>query len=104
VPVPAHLKPVVEKDGQTGDFLIGIKPGDVVFSQTETAPPTFATELYVVEALHRKSILNLTKNGDLIKVNASTEFEGQIGDRIWLEFPEDKLFVFDAKTSLRLSE
>lgn len=104
VPVPAHLKPIVEKDDQTGELLLGIRPGDVVFSQTETAPPTFAAELYVVEALHRKSILNLTKNGDLIKVNAPTEFEGKIGDHIWLEFPEDKLFVFDAKTSLILSE
>jgi multiple sugar transport system ATP-binding protein len=102
--VPPHLKAVVEDEKQNGEFLIGIRPGDIVFNQQEAAPPMFPTELYVVEALHRKSILSLTKNGDLIKVNAPIDFEGHIGDRIWLEFPGDKLIVFDAKTSLRLSE
>lgn len=103
LPVPAHMNFIVEK-GKQEELLIGIRPGDIVFSLSEAAPPAFAAKLYVVERLHRKSILNLEKNGNLIKINASINFQGKIGDTIWLEFPEDKLFIFDSKTSLRLSE
>jgi len=101
--VPAHLKASVEK-GQYGELLLGIRPGDIVFSQTELPSPAFATKLYIVEALHRKSILNVEKNESLIKVNASTDFEGKIGDPIWLDFPTDKLFIFDPETSLRITD
>ena len=101
--VPAHLKGMVEK-GLHEELLLGIRPGDIVISQTEAASPAFAAQLYIVEKLHRKSILNLEKNGSLIKANTSTNFQGEIGDTIWLEFPEESLLVFDPKTSLVLSQ
>ncbi|MCJ7624315.1 MAG: ABC transporter ATP-binding protein [Anaerolineaceae bacterium] len=101
IQVPVHLNNVVEK-GNFRELLIGIRPGDIVFSQTKAEAPSFTANLYVVEKLHRKSILNLEKKGNLIKINTSIDFKGKIGDTIWLKFPEDKLFIFDPKTSLRL--
>jgi multiple sugar transport system ATP-binding protein len=102
IPIGADLKAALEKR-QYEDVLVGIRPGDVTFSQTESGPPAFATELYLVESLHRKSILNLQVNGELIKVNTSIDFEGKIGDPIWVEFPKDNLFVFDPETTLRIN-
>ncbi len=102
VPVPDRFKQVVTKSKE-GEFLLGIRPGDIVFSQKKVDEPSFPTELYIVERLHRKSILNLDKNGNMIKVNTTTSFEGKIGDTIWIDFPKENLFIFDPVTSLAIT-
>lgn len=103
VPIPSHLKNIVEDGEFKEGLLMGIHPSDITFSQSEAEYPAFPAELYVVEALHRKSILNLENNGNQIKVNAPTDFRGNIGDLVWLKFQEEKIFLFDAKTSRTLS-
>jgi multiple sugar transport system ATP-binding protein len=98
LPAPARLRPRLS-NGRYGDkVLIGIRPADILISQAETAPPAFRTELYIIERLHRKSILSLESCGDLLKVNTPISFQADIGEPIWLNFPEEKIYVFDQKT------
>jgi multiple sugar transport system ATP-binding protein len=103
VPVPGRLKSALSSDRYTNGLLLGIRPGDVRVSQSDPGGNAFQTRLYVVERLHRKAILSMEKDDLLIKANTSTGFQGKIGDPIWLEFPEDKLYVFDAETALSVS-
>jgi multiple sugar transport system ATP-binding protein len=100
LPVPDHLKPVLEK-GQYGEGVsIGIRPEEINLSLTEAPAPAFACELYVVEHLPRKSILCLEQGDQLVKVNTLAGFRGSVGDRIWLTFPKDRILLFDPKTLL----
>lgn len=103
VPVPPRLKSIIEQK-QLEEVFLGIRPGDIAFSLTEIEPPAFPAELYTVETLHRKSILTLEKNGDLIKVNVPTVFRGEVGDTVWLKFPKENMFVFDPETLKTLTE
>jgi multiple sugar transport system ATP-binding protein len=98
IPIPNKVKPVLPNNGSS-DLLLGIRPTDVVVSQTQLDAPAFSADLYVVETLHRKSILSLEKGPTLIKAHAAATFEGQVGDHLWLTLPEDRLFVFDSETT-----
>lgn len=98
IAIPDRIKSVLPNNGSS-DLLLGIRPTDVVVSQTPQAAPAFSADLYVVETLHRKSILSLEKGPTLIKAHASATFEGKVGDHLWLTLPEDCLFVFDPETT-----
>ncbi len=103
VPVPAHLHSALEKAPHPDGVLVGIRPGDIVVSQVERPAPAFPVELYVVETLHRKAILSLEKGEVGLKANVSPGFKGKIGDTVWLDFPEDKVFAFSPDTSQALA-
>ena len=101
LPVPPRLQGVIEQQGYER-ILVGIRPGDVMVSQTELPAPACEVKLYVVETLHRKAILSLEKGKMLLKANTPPGFRARIGDPLWLQFPEDRLFVFAPDTLLAL--
>ena len=103
IPVPERLRSAVAKGNYEEGLLVGIRPGDVELSDSEQPSPSFASQLYVVEHLHRKSILNLERDDLQIKVNTAPGYRGQIGDQIWLTFPADRLCLFDPNTSHALT-
>lgn len=103
MPVPDRLKPAVERGNYEAGLLVGIRPGDVELSASQQSDSAFACQLYVVEHLHRKSILNLERDDLQIKVNTAPGYQGRIGDQIWLTFPEDRLSLFDPETSRALA-
>jgi hypothetical protein len=43
-------------------------------------------------------ILHLGVDAQLIKALAPPGFEAKYGDRIWIEFDPDKIYLFDKKT------
>jgi len=83
--------------------MIGFRPSDIVIHQAEVEPPALPTELYSVETLHRKTVLSLSFGSELIKVNTPTEFQGKVGEKIWIDLPMKKAFVFDVRTGLALT-
>ena len=106
VPASGKIRRIIESTGRdVGELIIGIRPRDVLVHQAEVRPPAVPSELYVAETLHRKTVLSLSSGtgSELIKANASTEFEGEVGDKIWIELPMDKAFVFDVETGLAMT-
>ena len=83
--------------------MIGFRPGDIVIHQTQVEAPALPTELYSAETLHRKTVLSLSFGSELIKVNTPTDFQGKVGDKIWIDLPMEKAFVFDVQTGLALT-
>lgn len=103
IPVPNKIRAALNKTYFENGVLIGIRPSDILVRKAEIKPPAFPTELYVAEYFHRKTVLTLSRGTELIKTNFTPDFEGQIGERIWVRFPPDKIFAFDPKTLLALS-
>jgi ABC-type sugar transport system ATPase subunit len=103
LPVPVALRPRLSKGDLSAGVLVGIRPGDIRVSRVERPAPAFPAKLYVTEHLHRKSILSLERAGKLLKANIGAGFEARIDDQLWVEFPTEKLYIFDAKTSALLS-
>lgn len=103
IPVPNKIKAALNKTYFENGVLIGIRPSDILVRKAEIKPPAFPTELYMAEYFHRKTVLTLSRGTELIKTNVTLDFEGQIGEQIWVCLPADKIFVFNPKTLLALS-
>ena len=95
IPVPDRLRKAVQSGDFSEGILVGLRPRDVLISQVEVQPPAFPTELYVVEYFHRKAVLTLAKGTALITASGRRDFQAKVGERIWVQFPVEKIFVFD---------
>jgi len=56
------------------------------------------TVLDVIEPLGDKQILDLKVGNYLVKALVSPDFKAEVGDELWIEFPPDKIYIFDKKT------
>lgn len=58
--------------------------------------------LEIDEPLGDRQVLDLRVGDYLVKALVSPDFKAELGDELWLEFPSDKLYVFDKKTGQTL--
>jgi len=56
------------------------------------------TQLDVIEPLGDRLILDLKVGDYLVKALVSPSFKSEIGDQLRIEFPADKVYLFDKKT------
>jgi multiple sugar transport system ATP-binding protein len=100
--VPDHFHKKMESGLFNEGILVGIKPSDIAIHQRDGIPNAIRTNLYTIERLHRKSILSLERNGVIVKVNTTSDYNAKVGSPIWIEFPTDQLYIFDPRTSMAL--
>ncbi len=102
-PVPDNLLKVI-KEWPTDSFVLGIRPQDViVHKDTNRKKTLIKTQFYVIEPLGDKQILDLKVGDYLVKALVSPDFEVGVETSLWIEFPEDKIYVFDRKTGEALT-
>jgi hypothetical protein len=58
--------------------------------------------LEIDEPLGDRQVLDLRVGEYLVKALLLPDFRAEIGDELWLEFPSDKIYVFDKKTGQAL--
>ena len=58
--------------------------------------------LEIDEPLGDRQVLDLRVGDYLVKALVSPDFKVELGDELWLEFPSDKLYVFDKKNGQTL--
>jgi len=102
-PLPEHVSKAVKKC--TSDAcVLGVRPQDVlVYEDAKGKKGLIKTVLEVTEPLGDKQILNLKIGDYLVKALVSPDFEAEMGDELWIDFPADKVYVFDKKTGELLS-
>jgi multiple sugar transport system ATP-binding protein len=83
-------------------LILGIRPQDVIVHTKATKKGLITAMLELVEPLGDRQVLDLRVGDYLVKALASPDFEAELGDELWLEFPSDKIFVFDKKTERNL--
>ena len=93
----ASIRQAVKK----GKAPSGEKLGKVVAS---TFPLQFLVKaaLEIDEPLGDRQVLDLRVGDYLVKALVSPDFKAELGDELWLEFPSDKLYVFDKKNGQTL--
>lgn len=97
-PVPEHLHKVLS-EWSANSFVIGVRPQDViVYKDTNRKKSLVRAQLYVIEPLGDKQILDLKVGDYLVKALVSPDFEAEVENPLWIEFPADKIHVFDKKT------
>ncbi|RKX99130.1 MAG: ABC transporter ATP-binding protein [Spirochaetes bacterium] len=90
-------KKLDEKDGFSKKLVLGIRPEwiNIDFKQKEGS---VAGEIYVIEPLGASKIVDVKIGNDIVKARTRADFEGKVGDKVWVEFNEKKVHFFDKDT------
>jgi len=92
------------KAATSKEILLGIRPQDVqVLRDAKDADQLCCkADLFTTEPLGDIMILDLKIGTNLIKAVVSTDFKAKGIRKLWLRFPEDKIYLFDKKTGKAL--
>jgi len=101
-PLREHVAKAAKKC--TSDMcVLGVRPQDVlVYKDEKMRKGLIKAVLDVVEPLGDVTILDLKIGDYLVKAVVSPDFEAELGDELWIEFPSDKVHIFDRKTGVTL--
>lgn len=93
-----------EENGAFGkNLVLGIRPNDVIISQTMT-PLSLTGKVQVYEMLGEDVIVHvrLEESRQTVIVKSPSTDSYQVGDSVYLTFPEDRLYLFDKATEVAL--
>jgi len=96
LPVPKEIAQNTSKE-----LVLGIRPEHILVEDKKT-PSGLRVKVEVIEPLGREDILVLSLDGVLLTANTRLMKHLNIGDEIWIRFAEDKLQLFDKKTTDRI--
>ncbi len=85
----------------SGDVMVGIRHNQVHLSREER-PGWVETRVYTVEPTGDLTYVHLRLGGQLLVASADAEWRAAPDDRVWVEFDQGSLHLFDAQTELAL--
>lgn len=97
-PVPNYLLKTIT-EWLRDSFVLGVRPQDViVHKDAKRKKNLIKARLDVIEPLGDKQILDLVVGHYLVKAMVNPDFKAEMGDELWINFPADKIYLFDKKT------
>ncbi len=111
-PVPEPMRKKAKE--WPSSLVLGVRPQDVMVHAKAQAASTRKKEvaeapqlliiatLEIDEPLGDRQVLDLRVGDYLVKTLVSPDFKAELGDKLWIEFPSDKIHVFDKKTGQTL--
>jgi multiple sugar transport system ATP-binding protein len=99
-PVPEQMREKAKK--WHSSLILGIRPQDVIVHAKVPGKGMVKGVLEIIEPLGDRQVLDLRVGDYLVKALVLPDFEVKLGDELWLEFPSDKIYVFDKKTEQNL--
>lgn len=91
LPVSEKVKSALGSRGP--EFVFGIRP-EFIEASNESKDSWVPWKTTLVENVGNYQILTLAANGLEIKSRAPEHMSVSVGDRIWVQFPEDKIKIF----------
>jgi multiple sugar transport system ATP-binding protein len=82
--------------------VLGVRPQDVRVNLKPIGEERIKAVMEIDEPLGDRQVLDLKVGPYLVKALVSPDFKVNLGDELWLEFPGDKIYVFDKKTGKTL--
>ena len=83
-------------------LVLGVRPQDVIVHTKAKGEGLIKTKLEIDEPLGDRQVFDLRVGDYLVKALVSPDFKAALGDELWIEFPNDKIYVFDKKTGQAL--
>lgn len=97
--IPTAVGARAVRSASGSNMILGLRPEDIVISRTGEGIPA---EVYVTEPLGRELLVNLQLDGQGVRVLTSTDFKVTMGERVWLRFDTDKVYLFDCTSEKSL--
>lgn len=85
------------------EIILGIRPENMMITSQEEN--TIKGEIYVVEPLGRDKLVNVKIGNSIVKVIASQDYNGNMGDEVFIKLDLDKMHLFhkEKENSLRIN-
>jgi multiple sugar transport system ATP-binding protein len=80
--------------------VLGVRPEDCSITNAENGK--FRANIYATELIGDHVLVTAKTDGELLTIKANKNFSAPMGATIGVDFPEDRLFLFDAETGVRL--
>lgn len=90
------------KDWMSKQLILGVRPQDVQVDLKAKGNQGIKARLDVVEPLGDRQIFNAKIGKYDVKILVGPEYRANEGQEIWIEFPPDKIYVFDKQTGKSL--
>ena len=84
------------------DVILGLRPEDFKVDNTTNNNYEFNLKLIVPELLGAEYILHCKLDNQDIMVKVDAEYENSISDTISVNFPKEKLYVFDKQSGIKI--
>jgi multiple sugar transport system ATP-binding protein len=92
-------KPLESLAPGSKDVVLGIRPEDVTIYHEKPEGQSIDAEIYVIEPLGNKTIVDIKVGEDVIKVIDKPSYKGEPGEKAWLQIREAKSHLFDKDSS-----
>ncbi len=79
-------------------LVLGVRPQDVIVHEKPKGKEFIEATLEIDEPLGDRQVFDLKVGDYLVKALVSPDLKAEIGDKFWIEFQQDKIYVFDRKT------
>ncbi len=100
-PLPKDLAEALARTSTSNELILGVRPQHVkVYKQRKAEIGLIKAYLYTTEPLGEMMILDLKVGDNLVKAIVNPDFE--VAEELWIEFPIDKVYLFDKKTGKSL--
>jgi multiple sugar transport system ATP-binding protein len=80
--------------------VLGVRPEDCGITNAEGGK--FKANIYATELIGDHVLVTARTDEELLTIKANKNFSAPTGATIGVDFPEDRLFLFDAETGARL--
>jgi len=87
----------------SNEMILGVRPQSTQVYREKREQAVVEAELYVSEPLGDVLILNLKVEDILFKAVVNPDFKADVGEKFWVEFPAEKVYLFDRKTGKALT-
>lgn len=93
-------KGLIEKKTTNSDLILGIRPENITFSDTQMSSESIEGKVDLIELLGVEKIIFFKINEKVLRVRTPTsrEIKININDKKWINIPKKKIYLFDKKT------
>lgn len=101
LPLEGYLAEML-KDVDAGEELVfGIRPEDITL-ETKEKKNGIQGEIFTLEPLGSEVIVDIKIGEIIFKLRENAAFKAKAGEKVWLSFREDKIYIFDKKSGKSL--
>jgi len=98
--LPKKLADIITKNATSNKIVLGIRPQYIKVYRHKKAKNLIKAHHYATEPLGEMVILDLKVGDNLVKAIVDPEFK--VAEELWIEFPIEKIYLFDKKTGKSL--
>ena len=95
--LPRDVGEALRSSLSDSELILGFRPEDVEIHE-RAMPDSIEVTLYVYEPLGSEVVADLRLGENLLKARAPPSFRADLGSRLWITIPAEKLHLFDKKT------